>query len=122
MIQRIQTIWLFLTAIIASLLTFVPALEQKNYDLLLKAESGLIVVLSVITIFLYKSRALQIKLCYGILILLILSCLILFLSGTKTGEGKLPFVFPFIAGIFDILAICAIKKDEKLIRSLNRLR
>jgi hypothetical protein len=122
MIQRIQTIWLFLCAIIASLLMFVSLLEQTNYDLLLKVESGLIVVLSIVTIFLYRNRPLQIKLCYGILVLLILSYLAFFLPDAKIVGGKLPVVFPFIAGIFDVLAICAIKKDEKLIRSLDRLR
>ncbi|MDR0412794.1 MAG: DUF4293 domain-containing protein [Dysgonamonadaceae bacterium] len=121
MIQRIQTIWLLAGAIIASLLLFVPALEQKNVDLLLKAGSGGVVVLSIIAVFLYKNRPLQVKLCYGILVLLILSCLVLFLSGT-TVAGKWPIVLPFISGIFNILAIRAIKKDEKLIRSLDRLR
>ncbi|MDR0681256.1 MAG: DUF4293 domain-containing protein [Dysgonamonadaceae bacterium] len=122
MIQRIQTVWMLFVAIIASLFIFVSVIEQSNQVLLLKAESGLIAVLSIVVIFLYKNRALQIKLCYGILVLLILSYIILFFSGVKVVVGKLPLVFPFVAGIFDILAILAIKKDEKLVRSLDRLR
>jgi hypothetical protein len=103
-------------------LIFFPVIEQNNLDLLLKSENGLIVVLSIIVIFLYKNRSLQIKLCCGILVLLIFSYITLFLPGTKAAIGKWPAVFPFVAGIFDILAICAIRKDEKLVRSLDRLR
>jgi hypothetical protein len=133
MIQRIQTIWLLGVAIISSLLIFVPVIG--NYDLLLKAESGWVAVLSIIIIFLYKNRPLQIKLCYVILILLILPYITVFLYilqiwtspflgtiGKWKGAIVAVLVLPLIAGLFDILAIRAIKKDEKLVRSLDRLR
>lgn len=136
MIQRIQTIWLLLVALFSSLLMFCPVAAKVNfglasvsYDSYLAIGSGLIAICAVIAIFLYKNRSLQVKMCYGILVLLALSYTIVFfdlypvyLSKEAYMVFKFPIVFPLIAFVFDLLAIRAIWKDEKLVRSLDRLR
>ena len=137
MIQRIQTIWLFLIAVLSVLLIFMPVAEKLNFesvsiipvDLILASESGLIAVLSVITIFLYKNRPLQIKMCYGIFFLLLLLCATIAYDLWKpiqdtmaTVAYKIPILFPLIAISLDLLAVNSIKRDEKLVRSLDRLR
>lgn len=137
MIQRIQTIWLFLIAVLSVLLIFMPVAEKINFefvsafpiDLLFAVENGLIAVLSIIAIFLYKNRPAQIKLCYTVLFVLIFSCLTIgYDLWTSVGNTeanivyKIPMSFPILSIVLDILAINAIKKDEKLVRSLDRLR
>ena len=133
MIQRIQTVWLFLTAVLSGLLLFMPITEKVNsevsssfpFDMLFMIGNAVIAVLAVIALFLYKNRPLQIKLSYGLFVLLILSCVtIAYYIWTSPTDitYKYPIVFPVIAIIFDLLAIHSIKKDEKLVRSLDRLR
>ncbi|MCC8146240.1 MAG: DUF4293 domain-containing protein [Bacteroidales bacterium] len=137
MIQRIQTIWLLLIAVLSVLLIFLPTAEKLNFesvsafpfDLVFAAENGLVALLSVITIFLYKNRDLQTKMCYLILVLLVAVIATIaydiwepIRDTMTTVEYKIPISFPLIAIIFDLLAIRSIKKDEKLVRSLDRLR
>jgi drug/metabolite transporter (DMT)-like permease len=92
--------------------------------------AGLSALIAFINIFLYKKRKAQIK--TGILI----SLLILFFYVTLyvyfqsyTAKYGLTFdkvqfglALPIIALIFNILAIVRIKKDEKLVKSLDRIR
>ena len=128
MIQRIQTIWLFLIAVLSALLLFTPIvgkLSVSPYDLLFTIGNGLVAVLALITVFLYKKRPLQIKLCYGIYVLLMLSFAAVFIDGHIAGQEKTTYIAMssiMLALIFGVLAIRAIKKDEDLVRSLNRLR
>jgi hypothetical protein len=134
MIQRIQTVWLFLIAVLSGCLFFLPAVENESAyvfpcEWIVDIEIGLTIVLSVAAVFLYKNRPLQIKLCYGILALQVLLYITLFFvvqeafRGTETSVVWLyPVVFPLIVIVLDLLAIRRIKKDEKLVRSLDRLR
>jgi len=129
MIQRIQTIYLLLILGLMASMLFLPIADIDSFSWTLFAECSFTALLSLVTIFLYKKRKLQIKICYGILGLLILSYLIIFFNfwlPNYTSEAvvafKIPVVFPFFAIVLDILAIRAIKKDEKLVRSLDRLR
>jgi hypothetical protein len=89
----------------------------------------LVAVLSVITIFLFKNRKLQLLLS-GILTGLI-SVLILvsfYYSYTVISEYDAVFVpgvkmaMPFLQLIFSILAYRGIKKDDQLVKSYDRLR
>lgn len=131
MIQRIQTIWLFLIFLLSGCLFFLPTVKSESacvlpYTWLLNGEIGLTFVLSFVTIFLYKKRPLQIKLCTGIWVLQILFYFTLFFALRSMTEGSVawqaPLIFSLIILILDISAIRAIKKDEKLVRSLDRLR
>ena len=134
MIQRIQTVWLFLIAVLSGLSLFLPATERVNpevassfpFEMLFTIGNGIFFLFSVIIIFLYNNRPLQIKLSYGLLILLILfsamTVCYFWVSPAGSIIYKYPIVFHTIAIIFDLLAIHSIKKDEKLVRSLDRLR
>jgi len=124
MIQRIQTVYLIL---IASIMLALAFLSFENTAMLLIYVS--IGIFASTTIFHYKKRPLQIKLCYLVLGLIIASYAISFVtSGFPTKESFcnitsiVLIVSPLVAFIFDLLAIKGIKKDDKLVNSLNRLR
>ena len=154
MIQRIQSIYLLLVAILMGVATFVPLIILKALDNLdgmpyiftslgigqptlleyptwgVCSFTLLATILAFINIFLYKKRKLQIKLssCIAIIILLFYVTVYVYFS-SYTAKYNLSFtslqyglVLPLIALIFNILAIIKIKKDEKLVRSLDRIR
>ena len=125
MIQRIQTVYLFIAFCLMATLVFVPF----SSHLIIIIGSGIAAFLSIINIFLYKKRSLQRKICYIILLLSVLIYLFDFIFERQYlpfaelfWSNRFTFIFPFIAIIFIYLAIRGIKKDEKLIRSLDRLR
>jgi hypothetical protein len=147
MIQRIQTVYLFISALlIASLMKLKLADLSVNEELYTFFARGiysgenlvyngiaililvwLIAVLHFAVIFLYKKRMAQIRiLVFTFVLLLGLFGLFFFFSYTGfTGAKaafKIPVVFPIVAIILDYLAIRAIGKDEALVRSLNRIR
>ncbi|MCL1936935.1 MAG: DUF4293 domain-containing protein [Candidatus Azobacteroides sp.] len=143
MIQRIQTIWLFLIFLLSGCLFFLsPVINgglelfpfmkypyifiQYPYIWFLIGESALTLILSFGAIFLYKKRILQMRLCTGIWILQFLFYITFFLEVRNATETVVvwqwPVIIPLIICILDVLAIRAIKKDEKLVRSLDRLR
>ena len=130
MIQRKQTLWLLL-ATVAALLSFMfPFATGKGIekglevDKVLKADShfllliltGASLVLSAVTIFLYKDRQLQIKLSLVGLLLALLT-LVLYIT-----QLALFCILPVavLAGYF--MAFRDIRKDEKLVKSLDKLR
>jgi predicted MFS family arabinose efflux permease len=138
MIQRQQSLWLLLAAV-ASFLSFkfpfytgnilennMSRFEEldggSNFFLLLL--TGASILLSAISIFLYKDRKAQLKLTFaGILIAVTL--LILYFSGLKkfaNGNFALTAIFAFAILIAYIMAARGILKDEKLVKSLDKLR
>ncbi|QNA45642.1 DUF4293 domain-containing protein [Lacibacter sediminis] len=135
MIQRIQTIWLLLAAA-ASFATLKLSFYSGNKDnnlfeeltgsshFLLMILSVAVGLLALITIFLYKNRKLQIRLSLlGIVLQLV--ALAVYFQQTKTyvqGSFTLTSVISFVIPIFFILAWLGIRKDEKLIKSMDRLR
>jgi hypothetical protein len=132
MIQRIQTVYLLLVFGLMVTMPFLPVVTIKINDTLsfdLKLWETLLAAFAALTaVFLYKNRKIQLIVCYSILGLLLLSYEFIFLDlwVNTQGEGlllfKAPIVFPFFAIILDILAIVSIQKDEKLVRSADRLR
>lgn len=147
MIQRIQTLYILVAAILVStlfklkladlsvnneLLEFYAKGITKGGEILFNGLpillfTGLIVLLHVVVVFLYKKRILQIRILVFTIILL-LGLFGMFFYFTYTGFDdasvafKVPVAFPVVAVVLDWLAIRAIGKDEALIRSLNRLR
>jgi len=86
-------------------------------------------MLGLITIFLYKKRKIQIWLSIlNIIILLIISgltiyyCSFLSINYNAQVNYTITAIFPFISVILLFLSIKAIQKDEKLIRSIDRIR
>lgn len=138
MIQRQQTLWLIL-ATIAALLTFMfPFVIGKGLDkgitvdksltagsdfLLLIATAASMIV-SAVTIFLYKDRKLQIKLCLvGLLISIAIIVLYIITMRQLTNTTlALSAILPFLIPIGYFMALRNIRKDEKLVKSLDKLR
>ena len=85
--------------------------------------------LTFITIFLYKRRMIQIRLCIINTVLLVgmqglLYYYVLAVSKLLPAHPNysIIFIFPLVSAILSFLALRAIAKDEALIRSLERLR
>jgi peptidoglycan/LPS O-acetylase OafA/YrhL len=127
MIQRIQTIYLLLVSGLMASMCFLPVMQiTSSTGMTLLAESSLTAILALVAIFLFKKRKMQLNFCFGILGLLVLSYLIIIFDLWLPNRGnvslEVPVVFPFFALVLDLLAIRAIQKDEKLVRSADRLR
>lgn len=141
MIQRLQSVWLLLAAAAAFCsLQFsfysgnmIAANQAKSFTAL-NAQSNLLLLIlsagvgiaSLISIFLYKNRKTQLRIVLISLLVSIIN-LLLFFTQTKKfvpGEGNydLTAIFAIVVPIFLILALRGIKKDEKLVKSLDRLR
>lgn len=143
MLQRIQSIYLFLASIISGGLIFViylwNTLKEQIFvlDLFFNKEITLKVIpfmfitsaiLSFVTIFLFKDRKLQFVL--GRIIILInlfLLGLLIYLSLTLPGEAAVSekgigMFLPILVILLIVLANKAIKKDEDLVKSVDRLR
>ena len=138
MIQRRQTLWLLLatiTAILSFLFPFVTgkeAIKNMQADKVIDAASdfflliltGGSIILSTVTIFLFKERKIQIRLCLlGLLLSVVIIARYIMLMNKLTNTtlalyAVLPFVF--LASYF--LAFRDIRKDEKLVKSLDKLR
>jgi hypothetical protein len=104
-----------------------PEMIHGNLPLVILWAMSLILIL--VTIFLYKNRIFQMRIsAISILILLGLSGLSYYSiwSVAKTLSGvyslTLYFVFPVIAVVLIYMAIRAIRKDELLVRSIDRIR
>lgn len=152
MIQRIQSIYLLVAAILMAVTVFSPLAFLADgtngyfiYRCLGFFENGvglsyptwgviavvsLTAVLTVISIFLYRNRKLQIKLSYAAIVGILASYGTIYTylqTGLATASVtlvnvKYGIILPVIALVFIILAIIKIKADEKLIQSLNRIR
>jgi hypothetical protein len=136
MIQRIQTLWL-LVAVAAGLLSlkfpfYTGSLVVDNSYLRLTAAENipililtvLSVLISFVTIFLFKSRKRQTSLtALNIFISIIIIVLyFLRLKDFSTGSFSLTSIFVFVLPVALIMALIGIRRDEKVIRSLDRLR
>ena len=89
----------------------------------------LVPVIALITVFLFKNRKLQIKLIY-----VNIACILMYYASVAAyvitaaqrlqADWTLHFgvIIPLVCLILLILAISAIKKDEMLVKSLDRLR
>jgi drug/metabolite transporter (DMT)-like permease len=136
MIQRIQTLWLLLASICAfasvklpfyfgSLEVPGPTVTITPYDhfmlLVFVIATGLV---ALINIFLYGNRSLQIKISVvGVLLGLVnLMHYFLYMRNFKTGGLSLYSILSFLVPVFFILAIIGMYKDQKLLKSLDRLR
>jgi hypothetical protein len=137
MIQRIQTIYLFLAfAVTGILLFFIPLwtmsnskdfyfMQSETYTILL----GLSTTLSVLSILSYKKRQNQFVIGrLNIILNLILLGLFVYRSLNLSGETPavsekgIGMFLPVIAIVLLVLANKAIKKDEDLVKSVDRLR
>lgn len=150
MLQRIQTVYLLLAsalmlvAAITPLATFYlnghpvvfEAIGLYQGKEMLSSTWGLFALgaisslIALLTVFLYKTRMLQIRLTvFNIIVMVGFYAYLAFLMFRVNPESGLQFhkigvgiIMPIIAIIFSYLAIRKIGADEILVRSLNRLR
>ena len=138
MIQRIQTVYLILTFVVTAVLMFFMPLWTLNtgkafyfmqdqfYTILL----GLSTMLTIISIISYKKRQNQFVMNrLNIILNLILLGLFVYRSLNLSGETAnavsekgIGMFLPIVAIVLLVLANKAIKKDEDLVKSVDRLR
>jgi len=136
MIQRIQTLWL-LVAVAAGLLSikfpfYTGTLVVNNAYLSLTAAENipiiiltvLSVLISFVTIFLFKNRKQQTNLTLLNIFISIIIVVLYFLQlkNFSTGHFSLTSIFVFVLPIALIMTLIGVRRDEKVIRSLDRLR
>ena len=155
MIQRIQSVWLFLATTAIFALFLFPYVQLLNPDgtgrsikvtgvyenlngqvvqtepfLALTIVTVIVALIPFIIIFFFKNRKLQITLSYiAILLIIGLSFWTAQVAKAQAGNSSLELenyglgvALPPIAILFMILALKGIRKDDKLIRSADRLR
>lgn len=152
MIQRIQTVFLLLTAILMGAAILCPlfeivdggklALTFHSFGIgkIFNAEyptwgiltfAALATILPLINIFLYKNRKLQVNMAlltallivlYYVTALVYLNTYLSKISSDYTLNIQFGIILPVIALVLDLLAVSRIKKDDKLVRSLDRIR
>jgi hypothetical protein len=154
MIQRIQTIYLLIAAILLTFLFVNPLAEiiisdglylifwHSRIESLDKTDFHTIntwpvtfllistLLIGTVNIFLFKKRILQMRLCvFNIILLFGLVGMIYFFTKSTlnqmNGEGNVflwPIMLPFISIILTYLAFKGMQKDEKLVRSYDRIR
>lgn len=146
MIQRVQSLWLFLAAMLNGLLFLFPLYRfnmpglmyspwqyegVKNY-MPLFIVAAIITLLPLVTIFFYQDRKRQkgmVWLCIiGVIAFIALA--MMRIANLKNGSppvGNFEYVLPGLlvpiaAAVLEFLALRGIQKDEKLVRSMDRLR
>jgi len=153
MIQRIQTLFLLGASLLLFLMFILPlasvstgdglqvemiyrgfvfdesAGKEDVFNFALAVLLLINLLISFLSIFLFKKRILQIRLSVMNILLLIGLVVLMYFSLNKfTAEWeaiiqyKIAMAFPLVAAILSYLAIRAIGKDEALIRSMNRIR
>ena len=136
MIQRIQTVYLFFVMLISGILPFWVNLWSDadgnaifaKQDILVSGAFYISAILALIAIVVYKKRKNQFVLnrLNLILNLFLLGFFVyrsLNLSGeTSVSEKGIGMLIPIISIVLLVLANRAIKKDEDLVKSVDRLR
>ncbi len=153
MLQRIQTVYLLIVVALMITTLFLPLAVLTAGDVVyafdatgvntmigqpeliyptwgLFALTAVISLIALATIFLFKKRILQIRLCvFNALLMLGFYGLFAFFVWTFKGQMpeavlglKFGLALPFVCLVLDYLAIRNIGADEALVRSLDRLR
>ena len=129
MLQRIQTVWIFL-AIIGAVFLFITGQDFSVFGPVpfISVVCVILVFLGFISILSYKDRKRQIQLnnismIINALLLGLLAYWLLNLSGgiNFPEKGIEPF-FPFLSVICLFIANIFIRKDDRLVKSVDRLR
>ena len=144
MLQRIQTVWLLLAMACGVLLLYFPVWQvssegvSEGMDAIgagthfyLLGFPPVIFVTHAIAIFSFKNRKRQIRLCninvMLFMIFLVAAIAILqvenhVMQNFHPGDFRLGAILPLIGIILNLMAKSGVKKDQELIRSMDRLR
>lgn len=150
MIQRIQTVFLFLAIVAMGLYLYLPLITVENgkftdsvqgffvahtlpfmdqpYIYFVNAIlTGVAAGFSLLAIFLYKNRSVQMLFCwFAIIFIVFAQAFVLYKYQTKVFMGDVILrkwnLLSVVAIVLEILAFTYIRKDEETIKSLDRLR
>ena len=141
MIQRIQSIWLLLVAVCVFGSYALPLYQGHLQDNSVKSffipDSFLLFalvfglgLLAIICIFLFRKRRLQFRLTIFGLLFSVLAIIFEYIKSAdfkaaynfKSGSYYLGALIPFAMAFFFIMAARGIYKDEKLVKSMDKLR
>ena len=139
MIQRLQTIWLLIAAVCAILtydLAFYSGVKLSDTnikqfvelnamaDVIIMVLTGLVALICLVTMFLFKNRKMQLRLTIVALLASIANLVIYFKETAEFTDGNilLTSIFTFIVPFFLVMAARGIYQDEKLVKSMDRLR
>lgn len=135
MIQRKQSIYLFLAALVSGISTWVADLWKVAREWMQPEDNlatfllfGVSALLSLLTIFLFKNRRMQMRLnsLNIFLNILLIGYLTYVLSalpgGFSDSEKGIGLLVPFASIVLLFIANRFIKKDEKLVKSVDRFR
>ncbi|MFQ3341022.1 MAG: hypothetical protein ACI9TK_000677 [Flavobacteriaceae bacterium] len=129
MIQRIQSLYLLLVISLSSVMLYL-SLDfsfEKEFNSWFEEYYGFysIPLLGILSLFLYSRRKIQSMLCF---VLILFNLIVIQLYGLKVFEGNTNTIVLVLVGssvlnsILLFLARRAIDKDEKLVRSIDRIR
>ena len=129
MLQRIQTVWIFL-AILGAVFLFVTGQDFSLFGPVpfISVACVILVLFGFISILSYKDRKRQlqlntISLIINVLLLGLLAYWLLTLSGgIDFPEKGIEPVFPLLSIICLLISNVYIRKDERLVKSVDRLR
>ena len=138
MIQRQQSLWLLLSTITSFLSFKLPFYNGTKYisNSIVSAEldggsnfylvifTAASFILALVTIFVFKDRKLQLRLAILGIVVSTLTLVFYFIEMKKfaTGTISLSCLFAFATVIGFIMAARGIWKDQKLVKSLDKLR
>ena len=136
MIQRIQSVWLLIASVVSFLTlklsfysgTYLPDNQYHQLngtnDIFLMATTIALGILTFITIFLFKTRVIQLRLCITAILLdlLLIFFYVRAIRDFSKGEYAITAAVHIIIITALIFAARGINKDEKLVKDSNRLR
>ena len=146
MLQRKQSIWLLIAALLNACVLFFDLYRwhdmvngaDTKYEVRVTNEFPLLLIillctiLPLVAIFMFRQRKRQVLVSFvSIVSVLGFIALMLFKVGQKTkaipaaisnGTYWIGAVLPIVSLLFLILAIAGIRKDDKLVKSMDRLR
>ena len=129
MLQRIQIVWIFLAVLGAVFLN----ITAQDFDVLgayltINVSTVILILFGVLSIFSFRNRKRQILLnnisiiINALLIGLLAYWLLNLSGGISIPEKGIEPVFPFLSIVCLLLANMFIRKDERLVKSVDRLR
>ena len=129
MLQRIQSVFLFISSVIIPIMIFfVPIFELESKEMFasdfLWAKVFLFIstLLSLISITLYKNRKKQILLCSFSRTQITIALILLLFMYKKQMNVKIELLLFAIPYLLLILSSYFIKRDDKLVKSSDRIR
>ncbi len=128
MLQRIQSIWILL-AVFSAVFLFITGRDVVMFNVnIVTFVAPILVILGLLSIFSFKNRKRQILLnnisiYINALLIGVLAYWLLKLSGgINFPEKGIEPIFPFLGLICLLIANVFIRKDDRLVKSVDRLR